>query len=77
MMGGSWTCVSIKLSRKPRLHVRLDFLQLRQQGRPSSHLRCRSRHVRQPVRTRFGLPAATAVSVMTASLLTSGTAIRL
>jgi hypothetical protein len=27
-------------------------------GRPSSHFKCRSLHVKQPVRTRFGLLAA-------------------
>jgi hypothetical protein len=39
------------------LHLRFDFLQLRQLGRPSSHFKCRSRHVKHPVRTRFGLGA--------------------
>jgi hypothetical protein len=37
------------------LQVRLLFLQLLQCGIASSHLRCLSRQVRHPVRTRFGL----------------------
>lgn len=46
--------MSIKLSRKPRLHSRFPLRQFKQSGVLSSHLRCRSRHVRQPVRTRLG-----------------------
>lgn len=45
---------SRKLSRTPRLHLRFDFLQLKQFGRASSHFRCLSRHVKQPVLTRLG-----------------------
>ena len=63
----------MKFSRTPRLHGRFDFLQFRQSGRPSSHFRWRSRHVKQPVRTRFGLAAAAAaiavVSVVAAASL--------
>lgn len=53
--GGRSTHVSMKLRRTPLLHVRLLFLQLLQCGMPSSHFRCRSRHVRHPVRTLLGL----------------------
>lgn len=45
--------MSIKFSRTPRLHSRLLFLQFKQSGVPSSHLRCLSLQVRQPVRTRL------------------------
>ncbi len=48
----------MKLSRMPRLHSRLLLRQLLHSGRPSSHLRCRSRQVKHPVRTRFDLPTA-------------------
>ena len=57
MICGSSTLVSMKLSLTPRLHGRFDLRQLTQTGIPSSHFRCRSRHVRQPVRTRLGLLA--------------------
>lgn len=50
--------MSIKLSRIPRLHSRLLFRQLLHSGTPSSHLRWRSRQVKQPVRTRLDLPVA-------------------
>jgi hypothetical protein len=36
----------------PRLQVRLDFLQFKHIGAPSSHFKCLCLHVRQPVRTR-------------------------
>ena len=61
-VGGSKGCdltvVSMKFKRTPLLHTRLDFWQLLQFGIPSSHFKCRSLQVRQPVRTRFGLLAA-------------------
>jgi hypothetical protein len=58
-LGRSLTWMSMKFSRSPRLHSRLLLRQLLQSGTASSHLRWRSRHVRQPVRTRlaFELPA--------------------
>lgn len=46
----------MKFSLMPLLQARLLFLQLLQTGRPSSHFKCLSRHVRHPVRTLFGLP---------------------
>jgi len=58
-MAGFLTCVSIKLRRTPRLQSLLLFRQLLQSGKPSSHLRWRSRHVKHPVRTRRDFPAAT------------------
>jgi len=61
--GGAFTVVSMKLSLIPRLHTLLDLRQFWQLGSPSSHLRWRSRQVRQPVRTRLGLFAACAVSL--------------
>lgn len=45
--------MSIKFNRTPRLHSLLLFLQFKQSGVPSSHLRCLSLHVKQPVRTRL------------------------
>lgn len=45
--------VFVKLSLIPRKHVRLPLWQFWQDGVDSSHLRCRSLQVRQPVRTRF------------------------
>lgn len=57
-VGGVASQVSMKLRRTPLLHCRLLFLQLLQCGMASSHLRWRSRHVKQPVRTRLGLLAA-------------------
>lgn len=57
-MAGFLTWVSIKLRRTPRLHSLLLFRQLLQSGKPSSHLRWRSRHVKHPVRTRRDFPAA-------------------
>lgn len=67
--GGFLTCVSMKLSRTPRLHSRLLFRQLRQSGKPSSHFRCRSLHVRHPVRTRFDLVGGVVPAAATAPLL--------
>ena len=49
--GGSLQVVSMKFNRTPRLHSLLLFLQLLQSGVPSSHLRCLSLQVKQPVRT--------------------------
>ena len=46
--------MSMKFSFSPLLQVRFDFLQFKHVGTRSSHLRCLSLHVRQPVRTRFG-----------------------
>ena len=43
--------MSRKLSFSPRLHFRLLFLQFMQSGVDSSHFKCRSLHVKQPVRT--------------------------
>jgi hypothetical protein len=48
----------MKFKRTPLLQFLLDFRQFWQIGRPSSHFKCRSLHVKQPVRTRFGLLAA-------------------
>lgn len=47
----------MKFNRTPRLHVLLLLRQLLQCGIASSHLRWRSRHVKHPVRTLFGLLA--------------------
>lgn len=52
----------MKFNLTPRLHCRLLFLQLLQLGKPSSHFKCRSLHVRQPVRTRFGFDASPSFS---------------
>lgn len=54
--------VSMKFSRIPRSHARLDFRQFWQMGVPSSHLRCRDLQVKHPVRTRFGFAAAAAAA---------------
>ncbi len=62
VMGGVLTWVSMKFNLTPRLHCLFDFRQLTQSGRPSSHFKCRSLQVRQPVRTLFGRDAATLVS---------------
>lgn len=62
MCGGNWHCISMKFKRKPRLHKRLDLRQFWQLGRPSSHFKWRSRHVKHPVRTRLGLLAAATCS---------------
>lgn len=67
--GGCSTLRSIKLSRTPRSHLRLLFWQFRQVGKASSHLRCRFRHVRHPVRTRFGLATDGDADGGTSSLL--------
>ncbi len=48
----------MKLSRTPLLQSRFDFLQFWHMGVPSSHFKCRSLHVKQPVRTLLGLLAA-------------------
>ena len=58
--GGSLTCVSMKLSRTPRLHILLDFRQFTHSGRPSSHFKCRSLQVKHPVRTLLGLASSVA-----------------
>ncbi len=50
--------MSMKFSRIPRLHLRLDFLQFWQLGKPSSHFKCLSRHVKHPVLTRLGFDDA-------------------
>jgi hypothetical protein len=60
---------SIKFRRTPRSHFRLLFWQFRQVGKASSHLRCRFRHVRHPVRTRFGLATVGDTDGGTSSLL--------
>ena len=52
--GGAVHRVSMKFSRTPLLQSLFDFLQFRHIGVPSSHFRCRSRHVRHPVRTLLG-----------------------
>lgn len=52
----------MKFNLTPRLHCLFDFRQLTQFGRPSSHFKCRSLHVRQPVRTLLGLDAVALVS---------------
>lgn len=44
----------------PLLHIFPLLVQFKHVGNPSSHFRCLSRHVRQPVLTRFGFGAATA-----------------
>ena len=66
-MGGFLIVVSMKFKRTPRLHSLFDFLQFWQSGAPSSHLRCRSLQVKQPVRTLFGLAAAAAAAAATTS----------
>jgi hypothetical protein len=58
MYGGSLTWTSIKFNRTPRLHSRLLFLQFMQSGAASSHFKCRSRHVKHPVLTRFDFAGA-------------------
>jgi hypothetical protein len=61
------------------LHFRFDFLQLRQLGRPSSHFKCRSRHVKHPVLTRFGFGAVgsgAATAALSALLVDLGLACR-
>lgn len=67
VIGGSFIVVSIKFRRTPRLQSRFDFLQFWQSGTPSSHFKCRSRQVKHPVRTRFGLAAATAAAAATSA----------
>lgn len=67
--GGCSTLRSIKLSRTPRSHFRLLFWQFRHVGKASSHLRCRLRHVKHPVRTRLGLATVGDADGGTGSLL--------
>ena len=43
----------MKFKRTPRLQILLDFRQLRHRPKASSHFRCRSRQVKQPVRVRL------------------------
>lgn len=57
----------MKLSRTPRLHNLSDFWQFRQRGTVSSHLRWRSRQVKQPVRTRRDLCGAVRSKLLTAA----------
>jgi len=52
--------MSMKFNRTPLLHSLLLFRQFIQSGTPSSHFKCRSRHVRHPVRTRLDLVAGAA-----------------
>jgi hypothetical protein len=75
IIGGFLTVVSIKFRRTPLLQTRLDFRQFWQFGRPSSHFKWRSLHVKQPVRTRFGLladAAASAASVAPSVFICAG-----
>lgn len=59
----------MKLSLTPLLHTLDDFWQFMQTGNASSHLRCRSRQVRHPVRTRLGLLAMAAGSISADDML--------
>lgn len=62
----------MKLSRTPRSHSLLDFRQFTQSGTPSSHFKCRLRHVRHPVRTLLGREGTTVVETPFPVLLDSG-----
>jgi len=66
----------MKLSLTPLLHTLDDFWQFMQTGSASSHLRCRSRQVKHPVRTRLGLIAIPADSRSADDMLPLATAIR-
>jgi hypothetical protein len=57
ILGGRFTCMYIKLSFRPRIHLLLVLRQFEQSGSPSSHLRCLPLHVRQPVRVLLDLTA--------------------
>lgn len=48
----------MKFNRTPRLQIRSDFRQLRQRPSASSHFKCLSLQVRQPVRVRFAFVSA-------------------
>lgn len=61
--GGLFIVVSMKFSLTPLTHGRFDFLQFWQIGFPSSHFKCLSLHVKQPVRTLLGLFSGAARSV--------------
>lgn len=59
----------MKFKRTPLLHSLLLLRQFIQSGVASSHLRCRSRHVKHPVRTLFDLVAVVAASTGAAAFL--------
>jgi len=61
-LAGTCTTMSRKLTLSPQRHRRLPRRQCAQMGVASSHLRCRSRQVKHPVRTRF--PFATFVMIV-------------
>ena len=52
--------VSRKLSFLPQFQSRCDLAQLLQHGLFSSHFKCRSLHVKHPVRVLLGLPSGVA-----------------
>lgn len=52
----------MKFNLTPRLHCLFDLRQFTQFGKPSSHFRCRSLQVKQPVRTLLGRDAAALAS---------------
>lgn len=61
-LAGTCTTMSRKLTLSPQRQRRLPRRQCAQMGVASSHLRCRSRQVKHPVRTRF--PFATFVMIV-------------
>lgn len=67
MYGGSLQVMSMKLSLTPRLHSLLLFRQFKQSGVPSSHFKCLSLQVKQPVLTLLLLAGATSDEVISAA----------
>lgn len=61
--------MSIKLSRTPRLHSLLLLRQFEQSGVPSSHLRCLSLQVKQPVLTLLLLVGTMSEEVISTAVL--------
>lgn len=58
----------MKLSRTPRLQSLLLFRQFKQSGVASSHFRCLSLHVKQPVLTLLLLAGTTSEEVISAAV---------
>lgn len=56
--GGSTVWISIKFNRTPRRHILSDLRQFRHRPKASSHFKCLSRQVRQPVRVLFAFVSA-------------------
>jgi hypothetical protein len=56
--GGSTVWISMKFNRTPRRHILSDLRQFKHRPKASSHFKCLSRQVRQPVRVLFAFVSA-------------------